>query len=318
MRGRISERANQRVSEAANRRERGRDLGRLLRPWVLASRPRTLPAAAAPVVVATALAARAGALHLPSACLALCAALLIQIGANYANDLYDHERGADVPGRLGPTRVTSAGLLSPRAVRLGMWAIFGLAGVCGLYLIARGGWPIVVIGLASIAAAIIYTGGPFPIGYHGLGDLFAFLFFGVAAVVGTYYVQALTVSREAWAAALPMGALVTAILVVNNVRDLETDRAVGKRTLAVILGRQAACVEYALLLVVAYLMLPVFWLGLGMGPWALLPLVTAPQAVRLARALYLERPGPALNRLLAGTAQLLLFYAVSFAIGVLS
>lgn len=308
---------DRRTSEGANRREEGRKLGRSLRPWILASRPRTLSAAAAPVVVATALAAREGALHLPSACLALCAALLIQIGANYANDLYDHERGADVPGRLGPTRVTSAGLLSPRAVRLGMWGIFGLAGLCGLYLIARGGWPIVIIGLASIAAAIIYTGGPFPIGYHGLGDLFAFLFFGVAAVVGTYYVQALTVSPVAWAAALPIGALVTAILVVNNVRDLETDRAVGKRTLAVILGRQAACIEYVLLLAAAYLMLPVFWLGLGLGPGVLLPIVTAPQAIRLARALYVERPGPALNRLLAGTAQLLLWYAILFAVGVL-
>jgi 1,4-dihydroxy-2-naphthoate octaprenyltransferase len=313
----MGERAGEQISERANQRGNGRDWRRLLRPWVLASRPRTLPAAAAPVVVATALAARAGALHLTSACLALCAALLIQIGANYANDLYDHERGADVPGRLGPTRVTSAGLLSPRAVRLGMGVVFGLAGVCGLYLIARGGWPIVVIGLASIAAAVIYTGGPFPIGYHGLGDLFAFLFFGVAAVVGTYYVQALTVSLAAWAAALPMGALVTAILVVNNVRDLETDRAVGKRTLAVILGRKAACVEYALLLAVAYLMLPVFWLGLGMGPWVLLPIVTAPQAIRLARAVYVERPGPVFNRLLAGTAQLLLWYAILFAVGVL-
>lgn len=289
----------------------------MLRPWILASRPRTLPAAAAPVVVATALAAREGTLHLPSACLALCAALLIQIGANYANDLYDHERGADVPGRLGPTRVTSAGLLSPRAVRLGMGGIFGLAGLCGLYLIARGGWPIVAIGLASIAAAIIYTGGPFPIGYHGLGDLFAFLFFGAAAVVGTYYVQALAVSPVAWAAALPMGALVTAILVVNNVRDLETDRAVGKRTLAVILGRRAACTEYVVLLAAAYLMLPVFWLGLGLGPGVLLPIVTVPQAIRLARALYVERPGPVLNRLLAGTAQLLLWYALLFAVGVL-
>ncbi len=288
-----------------------------LRPWIMASRPPTLPAAAIPVVVATAVAARAGALHWPAALAALVAALLIQIGANYANDLYDFQRGADIPARLGPTRVTTAGLLSPRAVTIGMWAMFGLAALCGLYLLARGGWPILLIGVASILAAIIYTGGPFPIGYHGLGDLFAFLFFGLGAVLGTYYAQALTVSWAAVLASIAMGALVTDILIVNNVRDIETDRAVGKRTLAVILGREAACVEYALLLGVAYSVPLLFWLGLGAGPWVLLPIVSLPMGVRLVHTLATRREGPVLNRALARTAQLLLVYGVLFSLGLL-
>jgi 1,4-dihydroxy-2-naphthoate octaprenyltransferase len=283
----------------------------------MASRPPTLPAAAIPVVVATAVAARAGALHWPAALAALVAALLIQIGANYANDLYDFQRGADIPARLGPTRVTTAGLLSPRAVTIGMWAMFGLAALCGLYLLARGGWPILLIGVASILAAIIYTGGPFPIGYHGLGDLFAFLFFGLGAVLGTYYAQALTVSWAAVLASIAMGALVTDILIVNNVRDIETDRAVGKRTLAVILGREAACVEYALLLGVAYSVPLLFWLGLGAGPWVLLPIVSLPMGVRLVHTLATRREGPVLNRALARTAQLLLVYGVLFSLGLL-
>jgi 1,4-dihydroxy-2-naphthoate polyprenyltransferase len=220
--------------------------------WRLASRPRTLPAAVAPVIVGTALAVYAGAFRPLAALAALLAALLIQIGSNFANDLGDFQRGADIRERVGPLRVTSAGLLSPREVKTGMFAVFGLAALCGIYLITLGGWPILAIGLLSILAAVAYTAGPLPFGYYGLGDLAVFIFFGLIAVVGTFYVQAGHVTPLVWLAALPMGALVTNILVVNNIRDVDTDAQVGKRTLAVLLGRRGARLEYVALLVLSY------------------------------------------------------------------
>lgn len=287
------------------------------RAWVMAARPRTLPAAMTPVLVGTALAAHAGAFHLATALTALCSAVLIQIGTNFANDLYDFKQGADTAGRLGPTRVTSAGLLAPQTVAAGMWVVFGLAGLCGLYLISRGGWPVLVIGVASILAGIAYTGGPFPLGYNGLGDLFVFIFFGLVAVAGTYYVQALTVTAQVFVAAIPMGALATNILVVNNVRDADTDRAAGKRTLAVLLGRQAAQAEYALLLVAAYATPVVLWFLFDVDVWVLLPLVTLPLAIRLLRVVGERSDGPALNVALARTAQLLALYGLLLAVGVI-
>lgn len=287
------------------------------RAWLMASRPRTLPAAVAPVVVGTALAAQAGTLRPLAALAALAAALLIQIGSNFANDLGDYYRGADVPDRVGPTRVTSAGLLTPRQVLAGLAVVFGLAAVCGLYLIYLGGWPILAVGILSIVAAVAYTAGPLPFGYYGLGDLGTFVFFGLAAVVGTYYVQAHHAPPLVWLAAAPMGSLVTAILVVNNIRDADTDRQVGKRTLAVLLGRRGARVEYVLLLVVAYMIPFILWLGYDLRPWVLLPLLTLPLAIRQTRAVFTIL-GPALNRTLAGTAQLAVAYAAAFAVGVMA
>jgi 1,4-dihydroxy-2-naphthoate octaprenyltransferase len=276
--------------------------------WFLAARPRTLTAAIAPVLVGSALAYRDSAFDLGAGIAALLGAVLIQVGANFANDVYDFKKGADA-NRVGPTRVTTAGLLTPREVEIGMWAAFGAAALFGLYLIALGGWPILVIGLASILAAIAYTAGPYPLGYNGLGDLFTFVFFGVIAVTGTYYVHAGRVTAEAFLASLPMGALITNILVVNNVRDADTDRAAGKRTLA-------ARMEYDLLLALAYVIPIVFALAFDFGGWVLLPLVSLPLAIRLTRALRTEA-GPALNRTLAGSAQLAAIYAALFAIGVI-
>jgi 1,4-dihydroxy-2-naphthoate polyprenyltransferase len=285
------------------------------RAWLLASRPKTLPAAAVPVLVGSVLALREGAFRPGVMLAALLSALLLQIATNFANDLYDYRKGADTGARLGPTRVTSAGLLSPESVQAGMIVAFGLAALSGLYLIYVGGWPILLIGIASIISGIAYTAGPFPLGYNGLGDLFVFLFFGLVAVVGTYYVHTLTIALHAFVAAVPVGALATAILVVNNVRDVETDRVAGKRTLAVLFGRNAARAEYVLLLFLSYAALPLLWLLLEGMPWLLLPLLTLPLAYRLARTVTTRTDGPTLNRALAGTAQLMLLHGVLLSVG---
>ena len=284
--------------------------------WIMASRPRTLTAAMVPVVVGTALAYRDGVFNPLAALAALLSALCIQIGTNYANDLYDFEKGADTDARLGPTRVTSAGLLTPRQVEMGMWVVFGLAAALGLYLIYVGGWPILVIGMASILAGIAYTAGPFPLGYNGLGDVAVFIFFGLVAVMGTYYVQARALTLEALWAAVPIGAITTNIIIVNNVRDADTDRAAGKRTLAVLLGRNAARLEYAMLMAIAYATPFVLWLGYKFDPWVLLPLLSLPLAVRLTRTVNTIE-GPALNRALGGTAQLLALYGVLLSLGLI-
>jgi len=286
-----------------------------VRTWIMASRPRTLTAAIVPVVVGTAVAVRDRVFNPWVALAALFSAVMIQIGTNLANDLFDFKKGADTQTRLGPTRVTSAGLFTPREVEIGMWVVFGLAAASGLYVIYVGGWPMLVIGVASILAGVAYTAGPFPLGYNGLGDLAVFIFFGLVAVLGTYYAQARAVTLGAVLAAVPVGALATAILVVNNVRDADTDRAAGKRTLAVLLGRGAARAEYAVLLTLAYAAPLALWLLRGASVWALLPLLTLPVAVRLARVV-ITTEGPALNRALAGTAQLLALYGVLFALGI--
>jgi 1,4-dihydroxy-2-naphthoate octaprenyltransferase len=286
------------------------------RVWFMASRPRTLTAAVAPVVVGAALAIHGGVFQPLPALVALLSAILIQVGANFANDLYDFKKGADTSARLGPMRVTSAGLLTPREVTMGMVVVFGLAALGGLYLIYVGGWPILIIGVASILSAIAYTAGPFPLGYNGLGDLFVFIFFGLIAVTGTYYVQALRVTLAVWVAAVPVGAIATAIIVVNNVRDADTDRAAGKRTLAVLLGRGAARAEYVTLMIVAYLTPFVLWLSFGFEVWVLLPLVSLPLAVRWTRVLF-TLTGPKLNAALGGTAQLLAAYGALLAVGIM-
>jgi 1,4-dihydroxy-2-naphthoate octaprenyltransferase len=284
--------------------------------WLLASRPRTLPAAAAPVVVGSAVAFGDGGFRAGPASAALLGALLIQVGTNLVNDVADFERGTDTAERVGPLRVTQAGLLAPRAVKWGAAAAFGLATLCGVYLAAVAGWPVVAIGLVSIFAGIAYTAGPYPLAHHGLGDLFVLLFFGFVAVCGTVFVQLGRVPPLAWGAALPVGALATAILVVNNVRDVETDRAAGRRTLPVVLGRSAGVFEYIALLAVAQVA-PFVLVAFGAPLGALLPAGTLPSAVRLAKRVATGR-GPALNAALAGTAQLLLLYALLFAAGIVA
>ncbi len=283
--------------------------------WWLAARPRTLPVSAAPVVVGTALAIADGRARALPAAAALLGALLLQIGANFANDLFDFEKGADTDERLGPPRAVQLGLLSPAQMRAGTVAAFAAAFAVGIYLVAVGGWPIVAIGLLSIAGGVAYTGGPYPLGYHGLGDVTVFLFFGVVAVCGTYYVQALELAPSALAASLPVGALATAILVVNNVRDIETDAAVGKRTLAVMIGRPASRVQYGALLLLSYTFLPVAYVSLGAPLTVFLPLLTLPIALHLIRTVATRGDGPSLNEALAGTAKLELGFSVLLAVG---
>ena len=283
--------------------------------WVLACRPATLSAAAIPVVVGTACAHAVGAAKLGPALAAGAGALLLQVAANLANDVFDHEKGADTTERLGPTRAVQSGLLPARAVRRGMVLVWALALAVGVYLTLVAGWPIVVLGLLSIVSAVAYTGGPYPLGYHGLGELFVLVFFGFVAVSGTAYVQVLSVPALAWWASLAAGALSTAILVVNNIRDRETDAKAGKRTLAVRLGPRRAVFEYYLLLAVAY-SIPVVLVVRGqLGAIGLVPLASLPEAARLAVRVTLDQGRP-LNASLVGTARLLLIYGLLLSVGI--
>jgi 1,4-dihydroxy-2-naphthoate octaprenyltransferase len=282
--------------------------------WIAAARPRTLPAALVPVVVGTAVAHATDHVAWGPALAALGGALAIQIGTNFANDVFDAEHGADGPDRIGPVRAVSAGLISAAAMKRAMIAAFAVAMAFGLYLTATAGWPIAAVGIASILAGIAYTGGPWPLGYHGLGDVFVLAFFGFVAVCGTAYVQLGGVPGLAAWAAVPVGALATAIIVVNNVRDRATDARAGKRTLAVRLGRRGAIVEYALLLAAAYAV-PVGLAACAHAPWRALPVVTVPLALRRLRELVRATTGPELNGCLAATAQLLLVHGVLFAVG---
>ena len=286
-----------------------------LASWVLAARPKTLPAAIAPVLVGTGLAVERGAFALWPALAALLGALLIQVGTNFANDYFDFRKGADTETRVGPTRAVQSGLLTPREMLAGTAAAFGTATACGAYLTAVAGWPVVAIGLASMAAGVLYTGGPAPLGYVGLGDPFVFVFFGLVAVGGTYYVQALELAPAALLAGVAMGSLITAILVVNNLRDIDTDEASGKRTLAVRLGERGTRAEFALLLAVAYAV-PLVGVALFSWPRAtLLALATAPLALAPLRAVYAPRDPARLNPALGATARLSALFAVCLALG---
>jgi 1,4-dihydroxy-2-naphthoate octaprenyltransferase len=285
-----------------------------LKAWWLAIRPRTLTAGSVPVAVGTGLAYAHGKAAWLPAVAALVGALLIQIGTNLGNDYHDHKSGADGPDRLGPERASAQGWIDPSSVLAGALVCFGAAILLGIYLVAVGGWPVVAIGLTSVLAGYAYTGGPYPLGYHGLGDLFVLVFFGAVAVLGTYYVQALTVVPAGWLAAIPVGGLGTAILVVNNLRDLRSDARAGKRTLIVRFGERFGRAEYATMLLASFATPPAL-LALGWaGPAVLLPLVSLPLAIgpwRLVRT----AAGAPLNAALAGTAKLQLVFGLLFAIG---
>lgn len=283
--------------------------------WVLAARPKTLWAAMAPVFMGTAMAAAGGAFHLWAALAALAGAVLIQIGTNYANDYYDYTKGADEGERLGPLRVTQAGLVSPSAMRTATAIVFGAAFMIGIYLVVRGGWPIVVIGLLSILFGILYTAGPYPLGYNGLGEIFVLVFFGPVAVGGTYYVQALTVDWTVLVAGLSPGLFSVAILAVNNLRDIDSDRRANKRTLAARFGRTFGRLEYLLTVVIGSLIPTALCLAHRASIWVLLTLVVPLIAIPTFRTVYSTTDGPKLNDVLATTGKLLLLFAVLFSVG---
>lgn len=283
--------------------------------WLLAARPKTLTAALAPVLVGTGLAAHHGRFALGPALAALAGAVLIQIGTNLANDYYDFVRGGDTAERVGPVRVTQAGLIVPGTVRNAMIFVLAAAMLPGAYLVAVAGWPIVWIGLASIACAILYTGGPFPLAYHGLGDLFVFVFFGLIAVGGTYYVQALSWPPGALLAGAGLGALSTALLVVNNLRDIETDARAGKRTLAVRLGRTGTRAEYVLLLVVGALVPLVGFVALDWPSTVFMALAVAPLCLRPLEAVLSATDPRELIPALGGTARVVALYGALLALG---
>jgi len=286
-------------------------LAHFVQVWWMAIRPRTLPAALSGVITGSALAWRDGHFRLYPALAALMVALLLQIGSNLANDVFDFEHGADAGPRSGPQRVTQSGLLTPHQVKMGMCIVFLLAAMIGLSLVFAAGWVVIPIGAAAILAAIAYTAGPYPLGYHGLGELFVFIFFGITAVVGTYFVQAGSTTTLAWLLSLPVGLIITGILIVNNLRDLASDRLAGKHTLAARFGSRFARGEYLFCLITAYLSL-FLYCCLGLLPWwSLLTWLSLPLAFQTSR-IVLTQNGKPLNQALAKTGQLAFLVSVLF------
>lgn len=287
-----------------------------LQKWIIAARPRTLPASLAPVIVGAALAAADRSFKPGPALAAALIALLLQIGANFANDVFDFRKGADTSERLGPVRVTLSGLLTQKQVLTGMWVVFGTAGLLGIYLAVQAGWILILVGALAILSAIAYTGGPYPLGYNGLGEVFVFIFFGLVAVNGTYYVQAGRLTAASLMASAAVGLLTVNILVVNNLRDIVTDRASGKRTLAVRFGEAWTRREYAVLLAAAYV-IPLLMALTGLASaWVLLTLASVPRAARLVRDIYTLQGRP-LNKALAGTGSFELLFSLLFSAGLL-
>src|SRR5438132_3387300 len=284
----------------------------------MAARVRTLPAALAPVLVGTSLALGEGTFHPLAFVAALLGAIFIQVGTNLSNDYSDARRGADTEDRLGPVRVTAGGLVPPRQVLLATYASFGVAVAFGAYLVAVAGWELLAVGAASILAGVLYTGGPRPYGYEGLGELFVFLFFGIVAVAGSYFVQVQQLPWQAFVCAVPVGLLASAILVVNNVRDLETDRRAGKRTLAVRLGRARTRTLYVAMLSCAFLAAPLPWLLGSMSASLLLGWLTIPLAVSVARVVRTRTDGRALNAALARTGAMPLLFCLLYSSGLLA
>jgi 1,4-dihydroxy-2-naphthoate octaprenyltransferase len=279
---------------------------------------RTLPAAIARVLVGSSLALGAGTFEFFAFAAALFGAVFIQVGTNLSNDYSDARRGADTEDRLGPVRVTAGGLVPPRQVLIATYITFGLAALCGVYLIIVAGWELLAVGAASILAGILYTGGPRPYGYEGLGEVFVFLFFGVVAVTGSYFVQIQQLPWEVFVTSVPVGLLAAAILVVNNVRDVDTDARAGKRTLAVRLGRERTRILYAAMLTGAYLTAPLPWVLGSETAWLLLPWLTIPLALRLVAIVRTHTDGPTLNGALARTGALQLLFCLLLSAGILA
>ena len=287
-----------------------------VRIWVMAARVRTLPAAVAPVLVGTALAVWDDEFRAGAFVAALLGALFIQVGTNLSNDYSDARRGADTEDRLGPVRVTAGGLVPPQQVLMATSITFGLAVLCGIYLVAVAGPIVLAIGASSILAGVLYTGGPRPYGYEGLGEVFVFSFFGVVAVCGTYFVQAEELRWEAFALSVPVGLLASAILVVNNVRDADTDRRAGKKTLAVRLGRDRARALFAGMVYLAFPLALVPWLAGPLEAPVLLSWLALPAAVPLVRTVRNHADGPTLNAALARTGAVQLAFCVLLGAGI--
>ncbi len=283
--------------------------------WILATRPKTLPAALAPVLIGTAMAVSAGSGHLLAALAAGFGAIMIQIGTNFTNDYWDFKKGTDREDRLGPMRVTQAGLVTPEAMKRAIVIAFGLAFLAGVYLVARGGWPIVIIGLLSILFGILYTAGPVSLSYTGLADIFVFVFFGPVAVAGTYYVQTLEINSPVVLAGLAPGFFSMAILTVNNLRDVNTDRRAGKRSMVVRFGTTFAKVEYLMLVSLGSLVPIAMVSGNREHLWALAAVLTLIPAALAVRTVFTATDGPTLNKTLADTGRLLLLYSLLFSIG---
>ncbi len=284
--------------------------------WILAVRVKTLPAAISPVILGTALAFHDGVFHAFTFLMTLLAAVLIQIGANFANDYYDFQKGSDRDDRVGPTRATQSGLITPEKMKLAMWRIFALAIFVGFYLAYIGGWPIVVIGLASIAAGIAYTGGPYPLGYYGWGDILVFIFFGLIAVPGTYFLQTGSITETSFWLGAALGMLSTAILVVNNIRDMETDIVTGKKTLAIRLGKSFSQIEFSILVIFPFIIPLCMWWNTRDNMSLLITLFSLPIAVHLIIQLN-SKSGRELNNVLAGTARFLFIFTILFSLGLI-
>jgi len=285
------------------------------RIWLLASRPKTLPAALSPVIMGTAMAFYDDKLHLVSALLAAIGALLIQIGTNFANDYFDYFKGVDDKDRLGPLRATQAGLVDPGKMKRAFILVFFLAALTGVYLIYRGGWPVVIIGALSIISGIAYTGGPYPLGYNGLGDLFVLFFFGPVAVGGTYYVQALEINHIVLLAGIAPGLLSVAILTVNNLRDIYTDKKAGKKTLPVRFGEKFARWEYLLCLIFACFLVVLLTIQTRAHFLSLFVFLILLFAVPSIKIIFNIKPGIIFNKVLASTGQLLFIYSIIFSVG---
>jgi len=285
--------------------------------WVHAARPKTLAAAFTPVLVGAAIAWSDDHFIVLNSIVALVCAFLIQIGTNFANDYFDFVKGADTEDRIGFTRATAAGLIAPKTMLRATVFSMGLAFVFGLYLVWFGGWQILLIGVLSLLFGVLYTGGPYPLGYNGLGDIFVFIFFGIVAVMGTYFVNALEWSEASFWASLPVGALCTNILVINNLRDVEQDAKAGKRTLGVLFGDTALKWEYTIMLLLAFAIPPYFNIQLGYTIWIYLPFISAPLAFIHAKKVWSETYKPNLNKVLEQTAQYMALFGLLFSIGII-
>jgi 1,4-dihydroxy-2-naphthoate octaprenyltransferase len=287
-----------------------------LNSWVLASRPKTLLAAVVPVLVGSALAISVGEFFLPYSLVALLCSILIQIGTNFTNDLYDFLKGADNIKRKGPRRVLASGLISVTEMKFAIVLVFGLAFLLGLYLVFSVGLLILWVGIISIIAGIAYTAGPFPLAYHGLGDVFVFLFFGVVGTMGTFYLHTQEISLLSFITSIPVGALITNILIVNNYRDIEEDREANKRTLAVLLGRTFTRWQYIVLIAICYLVSLILNFQFNYSLWIFLPYLTIPITIILVRMLY-KYNGEELNKTLELTARFAGLYGLLFSIGLI-